>query len=195
MEKLIRERKSLEPRLNRVLEIVAKLEPEAAEAIDVITELEMLGDIWAAYSSVHKRILDISESDAMYQDAVQQQCRFESTYIGLKNRLSKTLKLVQNRESRQEERSLSQSDIIQQLAEQQAALLRVMSDRMSAGASASSAALDIAPAPMPLTDLKLPRMSLPVFSGDYLEWQSFIDLFQSWSIKMPHSGIARNCTF
>nr|XP_029719013.1 uncharacterized protein LOC115261468 [Aedes albopictus] len=31
----------------------------------------------------------------------------------------------------------------------------------------------------PLSDLKLPRMNLPIFSGNYLEWQSFFDLFES----------------
>nr|XP_029722627.1 uncharacterized protein LOC109404313 [Aedes albopictus] len=30
----------------------------------------------------------------------------------------------------------------------------------------------------PLSDLKLPRMNLPIFSGNYLEWQSLFDLFE-----------------
>ncbi|XP_062541522.1 uncharacterized protein LOC134209551 [Armigeres subalbatus] len=59
-----------------------------------------------------------------------------------------------------------------------------MSDRMSVGASTSSAALSAVPA-IPLSDLKLPRMNLPVFSGNYLEWQSFIDLFRSMVDQNP----------
>lgn len=83
MEKLIRERKSLDPRIKRVSEMVVKLEPEATEETEVQTELEVLGDIWAAYCSVYKRILDASEDDEMYEDAVQQQCRFEKKPISV----------------------------------------------------------------------------------------------------------------
>ncbi|XP_055622584.1 uncharacterized protein LOC129766143 [Toxorhynchites rutilus septentrionalis] len=131
MEKLIRERKSLDPRLKRVSDMVTKLEPETAEEIEIETELDVLGGIWSAYCSVHKRILDVSDNDELYDDAVQHQCRVEKVYIALKNRLSKVLKA------------------------------------------------------MPLTDLKLPRMNLPAFSGNYLEWQSFIDLFKSMVDQNP----------
>ncbi|XP_053686784.1 uncharacterized protein LOC128736332 [Sabethes cyaneus] len=179
MEKLIRERKSLEPRIKRVAETVKGLETQAVDEIEVQTELEVLGDIWIAYGTVHKRILDICEDEEKYIDAVQNQCTFEKAYIGLKNRLAKVLKAVQNRDRSQEERSPSQSEIINQLAQQQAELLRAMSGRMAAGTSTSVAVADNVHALTPLSDLKLPRMNLPPFSGDYLEWQSFIDLFKS----------------
>ncbi|XP_065088585.1 uncharacterized protein LOC135710063 [Ochlerotatus camptorhynchus] len=37
----------------------------------------------------------------------------------------------------------------------------------------------------PLSDLKLPRMNMPVFSGNFLEWQSFYDLFDSLVHQNP----------
>lgn len=168
------------------------MKPETAEETEVQTELEVLGDIWAAYCTVHKRILDASEDDELYDDAVQQQCRFESVYITLKNRLLKVLKVIQGRDSSLEERSSPQSDALNQLAQQQAELLRLMSARMSIGASTSTAAPDALPVLTPLSDLKLPRMSLPVFSGNYLEWQSFIDLFRSMVDQNPSLKDSQN---
>ncbi|XP_055543437.1 uncharacterized protein LOC129728988 [Wyeomyia smithii] len=185
MEKLIRERKSIEPRIKRVAEAVKKLETEAAEETEVQTELEVLGEIWAAFCTVHKRVLDACDDEDKYADAVQNQCNFERAYIGLKNRLAKVLKAVQNRDRSQEERYPPQSEIINQLAQQQAKLLRMMAGRMAAGASASTAVADNAHDPIPLSDLKLPLMKLPPFAGNYLEWQSFIDLFKSMVDSNP----------
>ncbi|XP_053691576.1 uncharacterized protein LOC128740090 [Sabethes cyaneus] len=37
----------------------------------------------------------------------------------------------------------------------------------------------------PLSDIKLPRMNMPVFSGNYLDWQSFYDLFESLFHQNP----------
>ena len=68
-DKLIRERKALEPRIQRVSEVVKKLNPEEVEEIDVQIELDTLNDIWANYCSVHRRILDASENDEKYNDA------------------------------------------------------------------------------------------------------------------------------
>ncbi|XP_055527752.1 uncharacterized protein LOC129720317 [Wyeomyia smithii] len=185
MEKLIRERKSIEPRIKRVAEAVKKLETEAAEETEVQTVLEVLGDIWVAFCTVHKRVLDACDDEDKYADAVQNQCNFERTHIGLKNRLAKVLKAVQNRDRSQEERSPPQSEIINQLAQQQAELLRMMAGRTAAGASAPTAAADNAHDPIPLSDLKLPRMNLPPFAGNYLELQSFIDLFKSMVDSNP----------
>ncbi|XP_055522606.1 uncharacterized protein LOC129716796 [Wyeomyia smithii] len=188
LKKLIRERKSLEPRIKRVSDVVMKLEPEAAEEIDVQMEIETLNDIWASYCSVHKRILDVSEEDEMYNDAVDKQRNFEATYLALKGRLLKILKLVKNRDSREENHPQPQNDIIAQLASQQAEFFRIMSTRLNpvgidATAPVEPHQLD---APnMPLSDLKLPRVNLPAFCGDYLEWQSFIDLFKSMVDQNP----------
>ncbi|XP_055543506.1 uncharacterized protein LOC129729051 [Wyeomyia smithii] len=185
MEKLIRERKSIEPRIKRVAEAVKKLETEVAEETEVQTELEVLGDIWAAFCTVHKRVLNACDDEDKYADAAQNQCNFVRVYIGLKNRLAKVLKAVQNRDRSQEERSPPQSEIINQLAQQQAELLSMMAGRMAAGASAPTAVADYAHDPIPLSDLKLPRMNLPSFAGNYLEWQSFFDLFKSMVDSNP----------
>ncbi|XP_062537794.1 uncharacterized protein LOC134206120 [Armigeres subalbatus] len=142
MEELVRDRKSLDPRIKRISDVVVKLKPETAEETEIQTELEVLGDIWATY----------------------------------------VLRVIKDRVGSREERS--NSAVINQLAQQQAELIRLMSDRMSVGASTSSAALSAVPA-IPLSGLKLLRMNLPVFSGNYLEWQSFIDLFRSMVDQNP----------
>ncbi|XP_058816696.1 uncharacterized protein LOC131679970 [Topomyia yanbarensis] len=185
MEKLIRERKSLEPRLKRVSDSVLKFKPETAEEVDVQTELDALHDIWAAYCSVHKRILDASANDEMYDDAIERLCQFEEAYITLKNRLLKILKVIKNRDSLAEMHSSSQNDVINQLAQQQAEFLRMMAARMAPVSGENSTAPNFTPAQMPSSDLKLPRMNLPVFCGNYLEWKSFIDLFQSMVDQNP----------
>ncbi|XP_058827180.1 uncharacterized protein LOC131687146 [Topomyia yanbarensis] len=185
MEKLIRERKSLEPRLKRVHDTVVKIQPEAAEEIDVQSELDTLNDIWAAYCSVHKRILDACTNDETYEEAIECQCRFEEAYVRLKNRLLKLLKVIKLADSNREERPPSQNDVITQLAQQQAELLNMMSTRMVLATSSTAASPEAAIAPTPLSDLKLPPMTLPVFSGNYLEWQSFIDLFNSMVHQNP----------
>ncbi|XP_062716636.1 uncharacterized protein LOC115260563 [Aedes albopictus] len=59
-----------------------------------------------------------------------------------------------------------------------------MSSNMAAGSS-SSAVVHSNAASSPLSDLKLPRMNMPVFSGNYLEWQSFYDLFDSLVHQNP----------
>ncbi|XP_055542601.1 uncharacterized protein LOC129728208 [Wyeomyia smithii] len=177
MDKLVRERKSLEPRLKRISEALEKLRGTDAEEVDVQTELDALNEVWAAFCAVHKRILDVGEDDKAYEDAVQQQARFESYYITLKNRLLKILKAVKDRDNAATERA-AQPDIIKQLADQQAELLRMMSTSMAAP-SIASAVTHPNEATTTLSDLKLPRMNMPVFSGNYLEWQSFYDLFDS----------------
>ncbi|XP_058816503.1 uncharacterized protein LOC131679777 [Topomyia yanbarensis] len=82
-------------------------------------------------------------------------------------------------DSNREERPPYQNDVITQLVQQQAELLNMMSTRMVLATSSTAASPEAAIAPTPLSDLKLPLMTLPVFSGNYLQWQSFIDLFNS----------------
>ncbi|XP_055633263.1 uncharacterized protein LOC129773646 [Toxorhynchites rutilus septentrionalis] len=50
---------------------------------------------------------------------------------------------------------------------------------MSINMATPSISSGVTAATSPLSDLKLPRMNMPVFSGNYLEWQSFFDLFDS----------------
>nr|XP_029729214.1 uncharacterized protein LOC109404959 [Aedes albopictus] len=183
MDRLVRERKSLEPRLKRIADTVEKIRPEAAEEVDVQTELDALSEVWAAFCAVHKKILDISEEEEDYNDAVHRQGKFEACYISLKTRLLKLLKVVKDRDSAASQQ-VPQSDVIRQLADQQAEFLRIMSSNMAAGSS-SSAVVHSNAAASPLSDLKLPRMNMPVFSGNYLEWQSFYDLFDSLVHQNP----------
>nr|XP_029715673.1 uncharacterized protein LOC115259283 [Aedes albopictus] len=149
MDRLIRERKSLEPRLKRISDTVEKIRPEAAEEVDVQIELDALSEVWAAFCAVHKKILDV----------------------------------VKDRDSAASQQ-VPQSDVIRQLADQQAEFLRIMSSNMAAGSS-SSAVVHSNVAASPLSDLKLPRMNMPVFSGNYMEWQSFYYLFDSLVHQNP----------
>ncbi|XP_058817221.1 uncharacterized protein LOC131680524 [Topomyia yanbarensis] len=183
MDKLVRERKSLEPRLKRISETVEKFRPEEAEEIEVQIELDTLSEVWAAFCAVHKRIVDASENDEEYEDAVQRQSKIESFYILLKNRLLKMLKLVKDRANGAAGQS-PPPDIIRQLADQQAEFLRVMTANMAPVPTASHVLARNSAIPLP-TDLKLPQMNMPIFSGNYLEWQSFFDLFDSLVHQNP----------
>ncbi|XP_055631989.1 uncharacterized protein LOC129771893 [Toxorhynchites rutilus septentrionalis] len=176
MDKLIRERKSLEPRLKRISDIVGKIKPDEVEEIDLQTELDVLSEVWMAFCTVHKKILDMCENESAYDDAVQRQGKFEELYIALKNRLLKILKVVKQRENPSSFERPATQDVIKQLADQQAQFLRMMSDNMAASSSSTAV---IRSDPSPALDLKLPQMNMPVFSGDYLEWQSFYDLYDS----------------
>lgn len=180
MEKLFRERKSLEPRLTRISGVVTKLRPEEAEEIDVQSEIDALSEVWSSYGVVHRRIIDACSDDETYDKAVKHQEIFEGNYISVKNRLLKIMKAVKNRDISASTQQSTSQDIIQQLAAQQAELLRVMSTNMAAASASTSSAIANREAnQIPLSDLKLPQMNLPVFNGDYLEWQSFSDLFDS----------------
>ncbi|XP_055543010.1 uncharacterized protein LOC129728587 [Wyeomyia smithii] len=181
MDRLIRERKSLEPRLKRISETVEKIRPEAVDEIDLQTELDALSEVWMAFCGVHKKILDLCEEESAYDEAMSRQGKFESCYIGLKTRLLKLLKIVKNRD--QPAPSVpSQQDVIQQLADQQAEFLRIMSANMVLPATHAA----VVPQDTSLLpDLKLPQVNIPTFSGDYLEWQSFKDLFDSLVEQNP----------
>ncbi|XP_062709700.1 uncharacterized protein LOC134288546 [Aedes albopictus] len=180
MDKLVRERKSLEPRLSRISGVVAKLKPEEAEEIDVQSELDALSEVWSSYGVVHRRIIDACSDDETYESAVKHQEVFEENYILVKNRLLKIMKAIKNRDSSTSAQQSTSQDIIKQLAAQQAELLRVMSTNMAAASASTSAAIaNRETNQAPLSDLKLPQMNLPIFRGDYLEWQSFSDLFNS----------------
>lgn len=183
MDKLVRERKSLEPRIKRISDVVSRIKPEVAEEVDVQTELDALAEVWAGYCAVHKKILDHCVDDKAYEEAVHCQGEFEGCYIALKSRLLKMLKVIKDREH-VATTSSSPHDVMKQLAEQQAEFLRMMAANM-ASPSTSAGVTYSATAVSPLSDLKLPRMNMPVFSGNYLEWQSFFDLFDSLVHKNP----------
>ncbi|XP_062557924.1 uncharacterized protein LOC134222785 [Armigeres subalbatus] len=177
MDKLIRERKSLEPRLKRISDAAAKIKPEEAEEVEVQSELDALCEVWAGYGALYKRIIGACDDGEEYEDAVKHQANFEELYISVKNRLMKITKAVREREG-YTANSQAPNDVIQQLAAQQTEFLRLMATNMATSSTSSTAANSFVAA-SPLSDLKLPRMNLPTFSGNYLEWQSFFDLFES----------------
>lgn len=97
MDKLIRERKSLEPRLKRIAETAVKIKPLEAEEVDVQIELDALCEVWASYGTLYKRIISACENDVEYDEAVSHQAKFEEHYSTAKNRLLKTLKAIKGR--------------------------------------------------------------------------------------------------
>ncbi|XP_055550632.1 uncharacterized protein LOC129733088 [Wyeomyia smithii] len=121
---------------------------------------------------------------------MSRQGKFESCYIGLKTRLLKLLKIVKNRDAAPP--VPSQPDVIQQLADQQAVFLRIMSTNMVSPATHATVVPQDA---YRLPDLKLPQVNIPTFSGGYLEWQSFIDLFDSLVEQNPTLKDSRKLYF
>nr|XP_029716863.1 uncharacterized protein LOC115260110 [Aedes albopictus] len=164
MKKLIRERKTLEARLKRVVEDVADLtrgeRSEAVEDVELLTELDSVDQIWAAYLIVHKQMLELCE-DEEEDEILSQFETFDRSIVALKNSLRKQLKRLDFCSTRREATTQDGGDAIKQLAEQQADFFPAASTTL------------------PHPDLKLPRMNLPVFSGNILDWPSFYDLFES----------------
>lgn len=94
MDKLLRERKALDARIERVKQNVYSLsKKEGIDEIDIQAELDNLLEMWASYLSVHKRMVDSCSDDQM-DEILDHQCGFEKTFIALKTALMKLQKKV-----------------------------------------------------------------------------------------------------
>ncbi|XP_058449300.1 uncharacterized protein LOC131429265 [Malaya genurostris] len=183
MDTLVRERKSLESRLARVKRTLTRFHSsEELEEIDIQTELDNLQEVWIGYLSVHKRMVETCKEDDMDAMLDHLAC-FEEQCISLKNGFNKLLKRM-DFSSTQHEVPLIQNgtDAIKQLAEQQAEFFRHLSANLSFVPQSNS--MSTPPANVDhnasiFTDVKLPRMNIPTFSGNILDWPSFYDLFDS----------------
>ncbi|XP_055604177.1 uncharacterized protein LOC129752419 [Uranotaenia lowii] len=187
MEALVRERKSLDSRLKRSIESLTRLQgSEETEELDIQTEIDNLQKIWNDYLLVHKRMIETCKDEEV--DGILEHLEnFESSFLVNKNRLLKLLKRVSFATSTRIQPSASQDggDAIRVLVEQQAEFLRQMSISFAPVNPPSTSERPSQERPTIVTDLKLPRMTLPVFSGNILEWQSFYDLFDSAVHKNP----------
>ena len=181
MDKLLRERKSLDARLDRARQNVEDLcKNESVDDVDIQTVLDNLLDVWAAYLTVHQRMMD-NCNDEELEEILQHQSSFEQTFVTMKGTLLKLRKRFDFSSTRHDDLT-SQDGVsaIQQLAQQQAEFIRLISNsfnatNMGAGSSTTTFANNVPPH----IDVKLPRMNLPSFGGNILEWPSFIDLFDS----------------
>lgn len=181
MDKLLRERKSLDARLTRAVQNVLKLgKNEDIDDVDIQTELDNLLEVWAAYLSVHKRMVDICSDEEM-DDILKHQSSFEESFVKSKGSLLKLRKRFDFSSTRHD--AVSPQDggsAIQQLAQQQAEFIRLISNSFNmANAGAGSNTTNVANSGSPHVDVKLPRMNLPTFGGSIVEWPSFFDLFDS----------------
>ncbi|XP_058816994.1 uncharacterized protein LOC131680289 [Topomyia yanbarensis] len=181
MDKLLRKRKSHAPRLERVGRTLEKMEDsEHVEAEDVITEMDNLNSIWSSYLAVHQTILDLAEDDAAYEEVIRHQIAFEEEYLSLKKGLGKLQRRI---ESTEHEVTINQQNggntsVIETLMQQQAQFLRAIASNAGASTSSIPPTNNEVQNDIPsLPNLRLPRMNLPIFSGNFLEWQSFYDLF------------------
>ncbi|XP_055543597.1 uncharacterized protein LOC129729140 [Wyeomyia smithii] len=188
MDKLLRARKSHAPRMERVTKALEKLEDaEHAEPEDVVMELDNLNSVWSSYLTVQQRILDLAETDAIYEEAMSHQIAFEEEYLALKKGLVKLQRRLGTTRTTLNQQNGGNASVIDILVQQQAQLLQAL----SVNAGASSSPMTLLPSPTappdcaPLPDLRLPRMDLPIFSGKYLEWKSFYDLFCGSVHKNP----------
>ncbi|XP_055522538.1 uncharacterized protein LOC129716725 [Wyeomyia smithii] len=180
MDKLLRERKSLDARLNRVSLNYEQLRKNAdLDEIDIQTELDNLLEIWKLYLSVHKRMVDCSSDEEM-NEVLEHQSVFKGQFSTLKSSLLKLRKRFDFSSTRHDA-ALSQDngDAIRILAEQQAEFMRLISSNLNTSVNVSQPSAVPVQNIVPHTDIKLPRMNLPTFSGEILEWPSFFDLFDS----------------
>lgn len=180
MDKLLRERIFLDARLNRARKQVDELcTDDNIDDVDVQTELDNLLEVWAAYLSVHQRMTDKCNDEEM--DEILHQSSFEQTFVSMKGTLLKLRKRFDFSSTRHDD--LIQQDgasAIQQLAQQQAKFIRLISNSFNAGnMGAGSSTTTFANNVPPHRDVKLPRMNLPIFGGNILELSSFFNLFDS----------------
>ncbi|XP_053686038.1 uncharacterized protein LOC128735581 [Sabethes cyaneus] len=183
MDKLLRSRKSHAPRIERITKVLEKLEDaDSADLEDVAAELDNLNSVWSSYLAIHQRILNTVDTDAAYDEAMSHQIAFEEEYMSLKKGLVKLQRRVGVLPTEHEDTLYQQNggntSFIEIFVQQQAQLLRALSGNAAATSSPDiPASPTVHPEFTPLPDLRLPRMDLPIFSGNYLEWQSFYDLF------------------
>ncbi|XP_058816985.1 uncharacterized protein LOC131680282 [Topomyia yanbarensis] len=190
MDSLVRGRKSQESRLDRIKKIFARFRAsEELDDIDIQTELDNLQEVWSGYLSIHGRMVEVCK-DTEIDDLLDQLANFEEDVVLLKNGFNKLLKRM-DFSSTQHEVPLMQNgtDAIRQLAEQQAEFFHHLSSNFSfvhQAANSSTAATSVDQNAQIFSDIKLPRMNLPIFSGNILEWPSFYDLFDSAVHKNPN---------
>ncbi|XP_055632920.1 uncharacterized protein LOC129773346 [Toxorhynchites rutilus septentrionalis] len=172
--KLFREKKSFDARLKRVDYNVKKFcEEDEIDDVDIQSELESLQNIWNGYLNVHKRMVNVC-ADSEVDTVLDEMSNFEEKSIELKTTLLKLLRRVEQSSTPHGSHATAQvgADAIQQLAEQQAEFLRIFSSTFTnQSLNATNATAN--------SDVKLPRVNIPIFSRNFLEWQSFIDLFES----------------
>ncbi|XP_055622776.1 uncharacterized protein LOC129766281 [Toxorhynchites rutilus septentrionalis] len=172
--KLFREKKSFDARLKRVDYNVKKFcEEGEIDDVDIQSELESLQNIWNGYLNVHKRMVNVCVDSEM-DTVLDEMSNLEEKSIELKTTLLKLLRRVEQSSTPHGSHATAKvgADAIQQLAEQQAEFLRIFSSTFTnQSLNATTATAN--------SDIKLPRVNIPIFSGNFLEWQSFIDLFES----------------
>ncbi|XP_058448668.1 uncharacterized protein LOC131428639 [Malaya genurostris] len=153
---------------------------ENVEAEDVLTEIDNLNSIWSSYLSVHHKILDLADDEAVYEEAMTHQIAFEEEYLSLKKGLGR---LQTRLEPAEHEVTFNQQNggntsVIEALVQQQTQLLQAITSNVGASTTlVPPSSNDTSADNTALPDLRLPRMSLPIFNGNFLEWQSFYDLF------------------
>lgn len=135
MDKLPRERKSLEARLNRASSNVQKLQNrDDVDDVDIQTELDNVVEIWMAYMSVHKRMVDNCDNKEM-DEVLKHQAEFESIFAPLKSTLLKLRKRYDGSLTRNEAASQDGGGAVQQLAQTQAEFIRLFSSNFNMSAN------------------------------------------------------------
>lgn len=134
------------------------------------------------YDSFHS--LDI-EMSALGDSAPEREAEleeFESRYYRLKSRYGEFInaRLHSNTMSDQLNSTTMQQDTMQKFLETQTALLERLSALHTSSPVISSPALSqTANTSFTSADVRLPKLNIPVFEGNYSEFKSFFDLFNS----------------
>ncbi|XP_065081806.1 uncharacterized protein LOC135704270 [Ochlerotatus camptorhynchus] len=123
-------------------------------------------------------MVDSYKDDEM-DEILKHQAELEGNIAPLKGTLLKLRKRFDFSSTRNEAASQDGGAAIQQLAQQQAEFIRLISSSFNTASNSSSSSTVVAQNASPHTDVKLPRMNLPTFGGNILEWPSIFDLFDS----------------
>jgi hypothetical protein len=153
MDQLKRQRKLTKGKLTRVKTFVDNCTVTNATIHDLTTRLENLEEVWSEYKTIQERIYSDTDDAALAVEDIDFSDN-ESKYLISKSNLRRLL---------QELGGLASANGSSSGGASPGQASTVNNDQHSSAAA----------------DVKLPRMDLPTFSGNPLDWQSYRDYFKS----------------
>lgn len=151
--KLIARRNRLLSTLNRHSTYASARDDEVTR-LAVLDRLENLDQTWREFIEIDDQISAVENQSALYDQHEDTYFQVKSSYFGILSRLESN--------ATPSDPTIDLNSTMSRFVEQQQVLLESMADRSIRN-----------------SDVKLPRLSIPSFAGDYKEWPAFKDLLSS----------------
>ena len=160
-------RSSIKLRFKRIQDYVQRIKHKQVEYSndDIHTRLKFVDSAYSDFNDVQFKIYALCKEDEEMKEATAYEADIEDRYLELEGFLNSLIVPIPKKEP--------SVDSFQKLAEQQAEFLRRMGEVTH---DTSSSSLPIS---SPYSDIKLARLTLPEFHGEYHEFQSWYDIFKT----------------